>query len=145
MPPFHIIVVLQKHQNSCYVVQQLCKAVQLMKLKTSLSLTGLINQELPRLFFHLPYAFTFSHSNAQGFEVQKLFFFTSITSGSIAYISTTSVPFYLWLHLFHALPSSLSHVPLSQASSMAVSCHFVRHICIAVPRGKQRLEEKICL
>lgn len=41
--------------------------------------------------------------------------------------------------------SPLSHVPLSQASSMKVSCHCVRHICIAVPRGKQRLEEKRCV
>lgn len=38
-----------------------------------------------------------------------------------------------------------SHVPISQASSMKVSCHCVRHICIAVPRGKQRLKEKRCV
>lgn len=39
-------------------------------------------------------------------------------------------------------PSLVSFMFPFLASSAKVSCHFVRHICIAVPRGKQWLEKR---
>lgn len=70
---------------------------------------------------------------------RNLFFF--ITSVSIAYMQPLLSPSTFGSIFFMPFPT-LFHVPLFQASSMKVSCHFVRHICIAVPRQKQWLEKR---
>lgn len=93
-----------------------------MKLNKSLFLTGFISELLRVL--HLPCAFT-----------------VFITSLRVAYIPATSLPSYL--HLFHARPSSLSYY-LFPKHLQKVSCHFVRHICIAVPKGKAVAGEEMC-
>lgn len=74
-------------------------------------------------------------------------FLFPITFSHTSYISNTSAPpaFISFSSIFFMPLSLLSHVPLSQASSMKVSFYCVRHICIAVPRGKQWLEERRCV
>lgn len=88
---------------------------------------SLINQELPRLIFALPYA-------CVGFPSAGNFVFSFLSL--LVYIPTTSLscPFLVSLmFLFH------KHL------QWKFSCHCARHICIAVPRGKHRLEGKRCV
>lgn len=112
-----------------------------MKQKTSFSLTGLINQVfvfcLLSTVYHMLSLFHILMLRVS--NCRNLFFF--ITSVSIAYMQPLLSPSTFGSIFFMPYPT-LFHVPLFQASSMKVSCHFVRHICIAVPRQKQWLEKR---